>query len=116
MESRSFVQIITKRHQSGFLLRFGEFVLLSLFTSSVLLAQMLQVSPPQVLIRMAATGPLAVPQTLSIKSGTTPSLSWKATVSDDAPWISLSAVAGTAPAQISLSLLAWRGVGQPPGT
>jgi uncharacterized protein (TIGR03437 family) len=110
------LMLITKRHRSGLLLlRFGEFVLLSLFTSSVLFAQTLQVLPSQALIRMVAAGPLAIPQTLSIRSDATASLSWKATVSDDAPWISMSAVAGTTPAQISLSLVDWRGAAQPPG-
>ena len=109
------LMLITKRHWSGLLLRFGEFVLLSLFTSSAMSAQTLQVLPSQVLIRMVAAGPLAIPQTLSIRSDATASLSWKATVSDDAPWISMSAVAGTTPAQISLSLVDWRGAAQPPG-
>src|SRR5674476_593316 len=114
MESRLLV-LIMKRHRCGLLLRFGEFVLLSLFTSSALLAQMLQVSPGQVLIRMAATGPVASPQTLSISSNTAASITWRATVSDDAPWISMSAVTGTTPAQIGLSLVDWRAASQPPG-
>ena len=108
--------LIMKRHRRGLLLRCGVFALLSLFTASAVFAQSLQVSPKQVLIRMAATGPLPAPQTLSVGSTAAASISWKATASDDAPWIAISAVTGTTPAQIGLSLVDWRGVSQPPGT
>ena len=114
MESLPFVPI-NKCQRRALLLRFGNFVLLALFSAATLCPQVLQVLPNQVLIRMVASGPLAVPQTLSIRSDTTASLGWSATVSDDAPWISLSAATGTTPAQIRLSLVDWRGVGQPPG-
>jgi len=115
METRLSV-LSMKRYRCGLLLRFGQPLVLSLLTSSALLAQVLQVSPGQVLIRMAATGPLASPQTLSISSNTAAPISWRATVNDDAPWIALSAVTGTTPMQIGLSLVDWRGASQPPGT
>lgn len=79
-----------KLYQCGLLLRFAQSVVLSLLISSALIAQMLQVSPCQFLIRMAATGPVASPQTLSISSNTAASISWTATLSDDAPSIRVS--------------------------
>jgi len=108
--------VITQPHWCGLFRRLVEFVLLSLSTSAVLFAQAIQVLPSQVIIRMTATGPLAVPQTLSIGSDVNASLSWTATASADAPWISMSATTGTTPTQVSLSLVAWRGAAQPPGS
>src|SRR5258708_39514298 len=65
---------------------------------------------------MGANGPVASTQTLSINSNAAASITWRATVSDDAPWIAMSAVTGTTPTQISLSLVDWRAASQPPGT
>src|ERR1700730_10578291 len=88
-----------------------------LLACSTLPAQPLSVSPNPVMIRMAATGPLAAPQTLSITtSGLASSVNWTATASDDAPWISLSAAKGTTPATVRLSLVDWRAGSQLPGS
>ena len=95
----------------------GHLVLFFLLGFSTLHAQTLGVSPNPVILVMAATGPLAAAQTLSINaSGLASSVNWTATVSADAPWISLSAAKGTTPAKVSLSLVDWRAGAQPPGS
>ncbi len=92
-------------------------VLSFLLGASTLYSQTLGVSPNPVVIRMAAVGSLPAPQTLSITTGgSASSANWTATVSADAPWISLSAAKGTTPATVSLSLVAWRAGSQPPGS
>jgi hypothetical protein len=97
--------------------RLGCFVLFIALGSSTLQALPLSVSPNPVIFRMAARGPLAAPQTLSIAtSGSASSVNWTATVSTDAPWISLSAAKGITPATVRLSLVNWRAGAQPPGT
>jgi hypothetical protein len=82
-------------------------------------AQTLNVSPDPILFRMAATGPLSVPQKLTISAPGSAPVNWTATVSADAPWIHLNAasgtVSGTAPATVAVSLVDWRAAGQAPG-
>src|ERR1017187_7629649 len=103
-----------RRHLSMLLPGLGMLVLLLFFGFSALFGQSLQVSPSQIQIRTLANGPLPNAQDLSIGSSTA-SLNWSATASGDAPWISLSATSGTGPGKVSLSLVDWRAVAQPPG-
>src|SRR5713226_4730082 len=80
-------------------------------------AQTLTVSPSTLVIRMAATGPIAIPQNLSITATGSPApVDWTATPSDDAPWISVNARAGTTPATVRVGLVDWRAEIQAPGT
>lgn len=83
-------------------------------------AQSLKVGPGSMAFRMAATGPLAVPQKLTIAGAGPAPVHWTATVSADAPWIALSAASGeasaAAPAAVTVSLVAWRGQAQAPGS
>lgn len=114
MKSQSSASI-ARRHSCILLPQFGKLAPLLLFGSSALFGQSLQVSPNQIQIRTLANGPLPNPKVLSIGSSTA-SLSWSATPSGDAPWISLSAMTGAGPAKVNLSLVDWRAVGQPPGS
>ena len=96
-------------------------VLLALFLllpgASFLHAQTLTVSPATLVIRMAATGPVAGNQTISIGASGAAPLTWTATPSADAPWIELkSASTGTTPGTLSVGLVGWRAESQPPGT
>jgi uncharacterized protein (TIGR03437 family) len=80
-------------------------------------AQTLAVSPSTLIVRMAATGPIAAPQYISISAGGsgTP-VNWTATASADAPWISLNATAGATPATVQVRLVDWRAESQAPGS
>jgi uncharacterized protein (TIGR03437 family) len=90
--------------------------LVVLFGSAILWSQTLSISPNPVTLRMAATGPVAISQTISISAGGGGSVNWSATISPDAPWLSLSATAGTTPATISISPVSWRAESQPAGS
>ena len=83
--------------------------------AQALAAQGLVVSPNPLVFNMAAIGPVAVPQNLTISASGSAALSWTATASADAPWISLSAASGTTPATVAVSLVAWRAQAQVPG-
>src|SRR5437660_1426007 len=72
------------------------------------------VAPNTLQITMAASGPLAYPQSLTVGAGTN-GVAWKATVSEDAPWIRLSAASGVTPAKLMVSLVDWRMGSVPPG-
>jgi uncharacterized protein (TIGR03437 family) len=69
-----------------------------------------------VVIRMAAGGPLAAPASLSIGTNSSSPVPWKASVSDNAPWIALSATSGTTPSTISIGVVDWRAEAMAPGT
>ena len=85
------------------------------FGSAALLAQNLTVSAGPLVFNMAATGPVSVPQNLTVSASGSTSLNWTATVSGDAPWISLSSASGTTPATVAVSLVLWRAQAQAPG-
>jgi hypothetical protein len=85
------------------------------FGWSILCAQTVTVSPNLATIRMAQSGPVAPPQTVSIRASNGGALNWTATISEDAPWISLSATQGTTPTTIRVGLVGWRAEGQPAG-
>lgn len=99
--------------------RFGPCALaasLLLILCPLMHAQTLNISPSRLVIRTARGGPVAVPLTLSITANGGAALPWTATVSDEAPWISLSAVTGSTPATVHLALVAWRVAGQAAGS
>jgi hypothetical protein len=83
-------------------------------------AQTLKVSPDPILFRMAATGPVAPSQKLTISASGDAPVNWTAAPSGDAPWIALSAASGVvsaaAPANIGVALVNWRAQAQAPGT
>jgi len=54
-------------------------------------------------------------QKVGIRTSDRRSVNWSAAVSQDAPWIALSATSGATPAQIDLGLVNWRAEGQPAG-
>jgi hypothetical protein len=74
----------------------------------------LSVAPNTLQITMAASGPLAYPQSFTIGAGTS-GVAWKANVSEDSPWIRLSAASGVTPAKVMVSLVDWRMGSVPPG-
>ena len=85
-----------------------------LFGCSILCAQTLTVSPLAA-IRMTQSGPVSAPQLVSIRASNGGALNWTATVSQDAPWIALSATQGSTPTTLRVGLVDWRAVGQPAG-
>lgn len=73
----------------------------------------LTVSPSQLTFEMVAGGPIAVDQSVTISGA---SGGWTATVSNDAPWLTLSATSGTStPASVTLGLVKWRAQTQAAG-
>jgi hypothetical protein len=82
---------------------------------SILCAQTVTVSPLAT-IQMTQSGPVAAPQTVSILASDGGALNWTATISEDAPWIALSATQGSTPTTIWVGLVEWRAVGQPTGS
>src|SRR5256885_10055337 len=96
------------------ILRISGFFLISLCGCWILYPQTLSVSPNPVTIRMAQSGPVALAQGLKIAM-TGPAVKWTATVSGDAPWISLSAMEGNTPATVNVGLVGWRAEGQAAG-
>src|SRR4051812_5312350 len=96
------------------ILRISGFLLISLCGCWILYPQTLSVSPNPVNIRMTQSGPIALGQNLRIAvTGT--AVKWTAAVSEDAPWIALSAKEGATPATVSVGLVGWRAEGQPAG-
>jgi len=81
---------------------------------SILCAQTVTVSPLAT-IQMTQSGPVAAPQILSIRASNGGALNWTAAVSQDAPWIALSATQGSTPTTLRVGLVDWRAVGQPAG-
>jgi len=64
---------------------------------------------------MAAGGPLAAPQTLTISASGSAQMLWTAAASADAPWLSLSSGSGTTPASVRVNLEDWTAESMAPG-
>src|SRR5882724_5867962 len=80
-------------------------------------SQTLSVSPSTLIIRTAATGPLAIPQYVSVTmNGSATPVNWTVKASDDAPWISLNTTAGATPGSLQVRLVDWRAESQAPGS
>jgi len=89
---------------------------LALALAPSLSSQTLNVSQSTLVFRMAATGPLAGAQTITVGANGSAPMNWTATPSQDAPWIYLPSNSGTTPGTLQLSLVDWRAAAQPPGT
>src|SRR5437773_11881408 len=97
------------------ILRSGGFLVIFLCGCWVLYPQTLSISPNPITLRMAQGGPVVNPQAVSVGAAGA-ALEWPASVSDDAPPISLSAMEGSTPATVSIGVVGWRAEGMAAGS